>query len=65
MSFVQEIPVVITACCVLHNFILVHEGYEEGEDIYDDLDEIPDLEGNRDVAFTGGRTKRSNIANML
>lgn len=65
MNLIEEIPIVITACCVLHNFILIHEGYEDGEDIIDNLDKVPDLEEHHPHNNRNGVNKRNNIANIL
>ncbi|CAH1366236.1 unnamed protein product, partial [Tenebrio molitor] len=49
MSLLEEIPTVITACCVLHNFIIIHEGYDEDEVVIDDLDDVPLLQDDQPI----------------
>lgn len=65
MNLIEEIPVVITSCCVLHNFIILHERYEDGEDVIDNLDEVPDFEEHLVLNIRNGVNKRNNIAGLL
>jgi hypothetical protein len=65
MSLLEEIPTVITACCVLHNFIIIHEGYDEDEVVIDDLDDVPLLQDDQPIQFRNGVNKRDHIAATL
>lgn len=65
MNIIEEIPVVVAACCVLHNFVIQYEGFEEGDYIPDNLDEVPDLEGYNPMGMRNGEKKRQNIMRLL
>jgi hypothetical protein len=65
MNLLEEIQIVIAACCILHNFIILHEGYQEGEDVLDDLDDVPVLQEDDPVQFRNGINKRDAITDTL
>ena len=64
MAKVTEVPYVIFACCVLHNFVIFHSGVDRGdiEVVPEDIDE-GNREGGRDTRSSA--TKRQNIAELI
>ncbi|XP_052786768.1 putative nuclease HARBI1 isoform X1 [Mya arenaria] len=64
MLLAEQIPEVITACCVLHNFILDREGEDVVEDVEYDSASVEE-EGCSDSLNAAGEEKRRNIANLL
>ncbi|XP_044763578.1 putative nuclease HARBI1 [Coccinella septempunctata] len=54
---------IISAACVLHNFLILNEVEEDPQEVLEEDLPLPNPEG--DVADEGGNDKRDNIANML
>jgi hypothetical protein len=66
MHLQEEIPEVITACCVVHNVILDCEMVEEDITLDDAVDNsASDQDSQTRQASSHGETKRRRIANML
>ncbi|XP_060579048.1 putative nuclease HARBI1, partial [Ruditapes philippinarum] len=66
MHLQEEIPEVITACCVVHNVILDCEMVEEEITLDDAVDNsASDQDSQTRQASSHGETKRRRIANML
>jgi DDE superfamily endonuclease len=71
VSCIQYAPVIIDACCVLHNAILEHDGFDN--DVEAELDDDNNYVSQTSVMETYQTTshsvmakdKRDNIANVL
>lgn len=61
MHLISEIPIVIVACCVLHNYILQNEE----DDIVISTDYVFTQMSDAAVVGNAAITKRMEIANML
>ena len=66
MILISEIPVVVSACCVLHNHILM----VDGSSIDEDLVNVEGICGEDDLVYNGAvpenaESKRREIANLL
>lgn len=69
MSLQEKIPDLVAVCCILHNYILIHD--EEGAEIVYDENDNDDQQELRHVGIhddpqpNRGTLKRNYIASML